>query len=211
MSSVRNIDNPARIGARENIRSRKIDNVESAIYLIRGQRVMLDSDLAAIYRVTTRRLNEQLRRNRRRFPRDFAFQLTAEEFTNLKSQIATSSLRSQLGTLSSHGGKRKLPWVFTEHGAIMLASVLNSAIAVQASVRVVRAFVRLREMVAANAQLAAKLSELERRLDSHDEAIVDLFATLKRLLESPPELEKKREIGFHVRERSERYRTTKRF
>jgi hypothetical protein len=93
----------------------------------------------------------------------------------------------------------------------MLASVLNSAIAVQASVRVVRAFVRLREMVAANAQLAAKLGELERRPDSHDEAIVDLFATLKRLLESPPEPEKKREIGFHVRERSERYRTTKRF
>jgi hypothetical protein len=176
--------------------TRKIDNVESAIYLIRGQRVMLDSDLAAIYAVTTKRLNEQLKRNRSRFPEDFAFQLTAEEFTNLKSQFATSSL---------HGGKRKLPWVFTEHGAIMLASVLNSDIAVQASVRVVRAFVRLREMVAANAQLAAKLEELERRLDSHDEAIVDLFAALKRLLE--PEAKPKRQIGFHVRERSARYRT----
>ena len=96
--------------------TRKIDNVESAIYLIRGQRVMLDSDLAAIYQVTTRRLNEQLRRNRKRFPEDFAFQLTAEEFRNLKSQIATSSLRSQFVTSSSHGGKRKLPWVFAEHG-----------------------------------------------------------------------------------------------
>jgi len=96
--------------------TRKIDNVESAIYLIRGQRVMLDSDLAEIYQVTTRRLNEQLRRNRKRFPEDFAFQLTAEEFRNLKSQIATSSLRSQFVSSSSHGGKRKLPWVFTEHG-----------------------------------------------------------------------------------------------
>jgi len=96
--------------------SYKIDNVASAIHLIRGQRVMLDSDLAAIYQVTTMRLNEQLRRNRKRFPEDFAFQLTAEEFRNLKSQIATSSLRSQFVSSSSHGGKRKLPWVFTEHG-----------------------------------------------------------------------------------------------
>jgi hypothetical protein len=178
---------------------RKIANVEGAIHLIRGQRVMLDSDLAAIYCVTTKRLNEQLRRNRSRFPGDFAFQLTAEEFTNLKSQIATSSF---------HGGRRYRPWVFTEHGALMLASVLNSEIAVQASVRVVRAFVRLREMVAANAQLAVKLEELERRFDSHDDAIANLFATLKQLLE-PPEAPKRREIGFHVREEAARYRVRK--
>lgn len=190
--------------------NRKIDKVESAIYLIRGKRVMLDSDLAEIYGTSTMRLNEQFRRNRKRFPEDFAFQLTREEFTNLISQFAISTLRSQSATSTSHGGRRKLPWVFTEHGAIMLASVLHSDIAVQASVRVVRAFVRLREMVAANAQLAQKLEELERRLDSHDEAIVDLFATLKRLLE-PAEPTKKREIGFHVRERSARYRTKKRF
>jgi len=174
---------------------RKIANVEGAIHLIRGQRVMLDSDLAAIYGVTTKRLNEQLRRNRSRFPSDFAFQLTAEEFTKLRSQIATSSF---------HGGRRYRPWVFTEHGALMLASVLNSEIAVQASVRVVRAFVRLREMVAANAQLAVKLEELERRFDSHDDAIANLFATLKQLLE-PPEASKRREIGFHVREEAARY------
>ena len=117
---------------------------------------MLDSDLAVIYGVTAKRLNEQLKRNRARFPDDFAFQLTVQEFMNLKSQIATSSLKSQFVISRSHGGKRKLPWVFTEHGALMLASVLNSEIAVQASVRVVRAFVRLREMVVANAQLAAK-------------------------------------------------------
>jgi phage regulator Rha-like protein len=192
--------------------TRKIDNVERAIYLIRGQRIMLDSDLAAIYQVTTKRLNQQFTRNRKRFPVDFAFQLTAEEFTNLKSQIATSNRR---------GGRRYLPWVFTEHGAIMLASVLNSDVAVQASVRVVRAFIKLREMVAANAQLASKLEELERRLDSHDEAtpkafaspdyfgVVDLFATLKRLLE--PEAKPEREIGFHVRERAARYRRKRRF
>jgi hypothetical protein len=171
---------------------------------------MLDSDLAMIYGVTAKRLNEQLKRNRLRFPPDFAFQLTVQEFRNLKSRIATSSLRSQFGTSSSHGGKRKLPWVFTEHGALMLASVLNSAIAVQASVRVVRAFVRLREMVATNAQLAAKLEELEGRLGSHDTAIADLFAALKRLL-APPEPPKRREIGFHVRERSGRYRAKRRF
>src|SRR5256714_15480363 len=103
----------------------KIDKyrLNGAIYLIGGQRVMIDSDLAAIYQVTTKRLNEQLRRNRKRFPHDFAFQLRREEFRNLKSQFATSSL---------HGGKRKLPWVFTEHGAIMLASVLSSDVAVHA-------------------------------------------------------------------------------
>jgi hypothetical protein len=179
---------------------RKIAQLESTIYLIRGQRVMFDSDLAAIYGVTTKRLNEQVRRNISRFPEDFAFQLTAEELTNLRSQIATSSF---------HGGRRYRPWVFTEHGAIMLASVLNSDIAAQASVRVVRAFVRLREMVAANAQLSAKLEELERRLDSHDEAMVDLFAALKQLLE-PPEPPKRREIGFHVREKAARYRVQRR-
>jgi len=189
--------------------TRKISSIESAIYLLRGQRVMLDSDLAAIYGVSTRQLNQQLKRNRSRFPDDFAFQLSTEEFRNLKSQIATSSLMSQSVTSSGHGGRRKLPWAFTEHGALMLASVLNSEVAVQASVRVVRAFVKLREMIAANAQLAAKLEELERRLDSHDKAIVDLFAALKRLLE-PPAPPKKREIGFHVREKAARYRVQRR-
>jgi hypothetical protein len=189
--------------------TRKISSIESAIYLLRGQRVMLDCDLAAIYGVSTRQLNQQLKRNRSRFPDDFAFQLSTEEFRNLKSQIATSSLMSQSVTSSGHGGRRKLPWAFTEHGALMLASVLNSEVAVQASVRVVRAFVKLREMIAANAQLAAKLEELERRLDSHDKAIVDLFAALKRLLE-PPAPPKKREIGFHVREKAAHYRVQRR-
>src|SRR5207248_10810601 len=130
------------------------------------------------------------------FPADFAFQLTAEELTDLKSQIAISSLRLQTATSKKRGGRRYLPWVFTEHGAIMLASVLNSDIAVQASVRVVRAFVRLREMVSGNAVLAAKLAELERRLDSHDEAIANLFEAIRQLLTPPTK--KKREIGLHV-------------
>src|SRR6266480_4156481 len=138
-------------------------------------------------------------RNLPRFPGDFGFQLIAGELRNLRSQIATSSL---------HGGRRYRPWAFTEHGAIMLGSVLNSEIAVQASIRVVRAFVRLREMVAANAQLAAKLKELERRFDSHDEAIASLFAALKQLIE-PSEAPKRGEIGFHVREEGVRYRVRK--
>jgi len=171
---------------------------EPAIHLIRGRRVMIDADLAAIYQVSTKRLNEQLRRNRSRFPADFAFQLKTEELTNLRSQFATSKKR---------GGRRYLPWVFTEHGAIMLASVLNSDVAVQASLRVVRAFVRLREMVSGNAALAVKLAELERRLDSHDEAIANLFEAIRQLL-TPPE-KPKREIGFHVREDGTRYRVGK--
>ena len=174
---------------------RIVSSNEPAIYLIRGQRVMLDCDLAAIYQVTTKRLNEQVRRNRSRFPADFAFRLNNEEFINLRSQIATSKGR---------GGRRYLPWVFTEHGAIMLASVLNSAVAVQASVRVVRAFVRLREMVAGNAALAVKLSALERRLDSHDESIANLFEAIRQLL-TPPE-KPRRQIGFHVHEANGEYR-----
>jgi hypothetical protein len=181
--------------------NRQIAKIQSAIYLIRGQRVMLDSDLAAVYGTSPMRLNEQFKRNRKRFPENFAFALTREEFTNLISQNAISR---------SHGGRRTLPIAFTEHGAIMLASVLNSDIAVQASVRVVRAFVWLREMVAANAQLGVKLKEFERRFDSRDEAIADLFAAPKRLLEAP-EPPKKREIGFHVCERPGRYRTKRRF
>jgi hypothetical protein len=175
---------------------REIQTVENAIHHVRGQRVMLDSDLAAIYGVSTMRLNEQLRRNLKRFPSDFAFQLTRHEFTALISQFAISK--------KGRGGRRTLPWVFTEHGAIMLASVLNSEIAVEASIRVVRAFVRLREIVSANTELAAKFAQLERRLDSHDEAIAQLFAAIRQLLAPAPE--KKREIGFHVRERQARYR-----
>ncbi len=176
-----------------------LGNIDELILLVRGQKVMLDSDLAKMYGVSTMRLNEQFRRNRKRFPEDFAFQLTNQEFTNLKSQIAISSL---------HGGRRSLPLAFTEHGAIMLASVLNSPIAVDASVRVVRAFVRIREMLSANKELAKKFAELEQRLDGHDEALGNLFEAIRQLLS--PQVESKREIGFHIREQPIPYRIKKR-
>ena len=169
----------------------QIEEVDPKIHLIRGQRVMLDSDLAAIYGVSTMRLNEQFKRNRQRFPADFAFQLTSEEFANLISQIAISS---------SHGGRRKLPWVFTEHGAIMLAAILNSERAVEMSVFVVRAFVQMRELLLGNKQLAAKLAALEERVGGHDEVIAELITAIRRLLEAPAEEKPKREIGFHLRE-----------
>ena len=178
----------------------QVEGVDSKIHLIRGQRVMLDSDLAAIYGVQLKRLNEQVRRNGKRFPQDFAFQLRREEFELLKSQFATSS---------SHGGKRKLPWVFTEHGAIMLAAVLNSARAVEMSVFVVRAFVEMRETFLVNRQLAAKLDELEKRVGGHDEVIADLISAIRPLLEPSIEDKPRREIGFHIKETAPRYRVSR--
>ncbi len=176
----------------------QVEGVDSKIHFIRGQRVMLDSDLAAIYGVPTMRLNEQFKRNRQRFPADFAFQLTTGEYTNLISQIAISS--------SGHGGRRKLPWVFTEHGAIMLATILKSQRASEMSVFVVRAFVQMREVLMGNRQLAAKLDELEKRIGGHDEVIADLINAIRPLLEPATEEKPKREIGFHMREESPPYR-----
>ena len=179
----------------------QVEGVDSQIHLIRGQRVMLDADLAAIYGVPTMRLNEQFKRNRQRFPKDFAFQLTQEEFANLISQFAISS---------SHGGRRKLPWVFTEHGAIMMAAHLNSERAVEMSVFVVRAFVQMREVLLGNKQLAVKLAELEKRVGGHDAVIADLITAIRRLLEAPAGEKLKREIGFHMRETSPPYRISRR-
>jgi len=172
-----------------------VERIERLIYLIRGQKVMLDSDLADIYGIPTHRLNEQVRRNLSRFPEDFVFQLTRQEFATLISQIAISK--------KGRGGRRTMPWVFTEHGAIMLASVLNSPVAVEASVRVVRAFVRLREMLASNRELAQRLDELERKFEGHDAAIRNLFEAIRQLLASPKP--KRRKIGFHVKEQRARY------
>jgi hypothetical protein len=146
---------------------------------------MLDADLAELYGVETRRLNEQISRNRGRFPEDFMFQLTAEEFANLKSQFATSSW----------GGRRKLPYAFTEHGAIMAASVLNSPRAIEISVHVVRAFIHLRELVSSNNELSQKLDKLERKFAGHDRAISELINTIRQLM-SPSASDKKRPIGF---------------
>jgi hypothetical protein len=173
-----------------------IRRIEDMIYLIRDQRVMLDWDLARVFGVTTKRLKEQFRRNAKRFPVDFAFQLVNQELINLRSQFATSSL---------HGGHRYPPIAFTEHGALMLASVLNSPIAVEASVRVVRAFILMREQMAAHKELAGKLADLEQRVGGHDAAIQDLFEAIRQLVE-PLVPENRREIGFHVRETAPPYR-----
>jgi hypothetical protein len=161
--------------------------IERAILVFRGQRVILDADLAALYGVPTKRFNEQVRRNRERFPPDFMFRVTQEEYAILRSQIATSSF-------PSHGGRRYLPCVFTEHGALMAASVLNSPRAIEMSILVVRAFVKLRSLLASHGQLAAKLDELERKLATHDKQIVVLFDAIRRLM-APPE-KPGRTIGF---------------
>ncbi len=181
--------------------------IDNLIRGIRGQKVILDSDLARVYGVTTKRLNEQFRRNRSRFPKDFAFQLTAEEVTNLRSQNATASrsriiLRSQNATSSSHGGRRYRPYVFTEHGALQAANILNSARAVQMSVFVIRAFVKMRETLLGTRELAKKLATLEKqltgRLDSHEAAIVHVLQELMLILNPPslPPSPPKPRIGF---------------
>lgn len=161
-----------------------IERIERAILVVRGQKVMLDADLAALYSVTTKRLNQQFRRNQVRFPDDFAFQLSPEEFEILKSQFATSS--------SNWGGRRYPPVAFTGHGAVMLASVLNSDVAIETSVKVVRAFIRLREMLAAHKDLSRRLDELERKYDGQFVAVFDAI----RGLMSPRS--KPRELGFHT-------------
>ncbi len=162
--------------------------VESRILIIHHQRVILDSDLAELYGVTVRQLNQQVKRNQERFPGDFMFQLTAKEDQILRSQIVISS--------SKHGGRRYPPYAFTEHGAIMAATVLNSKQAIDMSVFVVRAFVRMREMLVKNRQLAAKINELDRRLETHDTAIQDLIDAIKELM--IPEEGSKRKIGFQL-------------
>jgi hypothetical protein len=155
---------------------------EQCIVRLRGQAVLLDADLAAIYGVAVKRLNEQVKRNASRFPEDFVFQLTGNEWTNLKSQIATSS---------EHGGRRKLPYAFTEHGAIMAATVLNSPQAVHMSVAVVRAFVKLRRMALSVEALARKVAALEQKYDAN---FRDVFQAILQLM-TPPD-PPRRKIGF---------------
>jgi len=161
------------------------DQIEARILLIRGQKVMLDADLARLYGVSTKRLNEQVRRNKDRFPPDFLFKLTAEE----KAEVV-----AKCDHLSRLKFSPVLPHAFTEHGAVMLASVLNSKIAVEASVEVVRAFVRLRHVLTAHKELAVKLAELETRIEAHDDDIVALFEAIRQLMEPPARPRKP--IGF---------------
>jgi hypothetical protein len=171
------------------------DSLEPLILIIRNQRVILDADLARLYGVPTKRFNEAFKRNRQRFPVDFAFQLTAVEFNNLRSQFATSSSQAIESVISSHGGRRYHPWAFTEHGAVMAANILHSERAIHMSVFVVRAFVRLREHIAANRTILKRLAELDKTLIEHDTALVDLYEKLQPLLQPPPDAPKRR-IGF---------------
>src|SRR6266550_4843729 len=164
-------------------------DISRAILVLRGHRVLLDEALAELYGLTTKRFNEQVRRNAARFPADFMFQLTVEEREALRSQNATSKT-----TLTGRGGRRYLPYAFTEHGAIMAATILNSKRAIEMSIFVVRAFVRMREALAANQQVVAKLTELECRLESHDADIQDLVEAIRELMAPPPP--NGRRIGF---------------
>ena len=170
--------------------SMPVEHIGSRILVIRGHRVMLDADLADLYGVPTKRLNEQVKRNRDRFPEDFMFRLTRAEVEVLnRSHIATGSQK--------HRDPRFPPLAFTEHGAIQAANVLNSPRAVEMGLYVVRAFVQLREFLATNKELAAKLNELEHKLSTHDQAITSLINTIRELMAPPPE-QARRPIGFVV-------------
>jgi hypothetical protein len=167
--------------------------IERAIHVVRGQRVMLDSDLPKLYGVTTRRLNEQLSRNKERFPQDFAFQLTQQEFASLMSQIAISK--------TGRGGRRKRPWVFTEQGVAMLSSVLRSPTAVKVNIEIMRTFVRLRRLMATPGELVEQLTKLAETVQLHDDQIKVVTQVLQQMLEKPEP--QKRRIGFRQQEQDE--------
>ncbi|GDY19062.1 hypothetical protein LBMAG56_04070 [Verrucomicrobiota bacterium] len=184
--------------------------IESLILNLRNLKVILDADLAELYGVPTKVFNQAVKRNADRFPQDFMFQLTAQEWSDLKSQFVTSSLEptqkegvapnwSQVVT-SSHGGRRKLPHAFTEHGAIMAATILNSPEAVAMSVFVVRAFMQMREQLVANAAILKRLAEIDKSLLEHDSALRTIWAKLQPLLAPPPEPPPRRIKGFNPRE-----------
>ena len=187
-------------------------SVESLIVTLRGQKVILDADLARIYGVPTRALNQAVKRNLGRFPLDFLFRATAEELDGMRSQFVIASDRSQTGTASKRN-VRHLPYAFTEHGAIMAANVLNSARAVEMSVFVVRAFVKMRSAFSDSRELAQKLvlleQELKIRLNVHEAVIVDVLQRIMKILDPPPPppVLPPPEIGFHVKEDAVPYRT----
>jgi hypothetical protein len=160
--------------------------IERRIHTIRNQKVMLDSGLADLYQVETKRLNEAVRRNRDRFPVDFMFRLTGEEAEGLRSQIATSRL--------GHGGRRYLPYVFSEHGVAMLSSVLNSKRAVQMNIAIIRAFIKLREVAITQKDLSRRIDTLEHKYQNHDQEIKVVFDAIRKLISTPAP--SKRKIGF---------------
>jgi hypothetical protein len=175
-----------------------MERIERAIIVVRGEKVLLDTDLAALYGVETGALNRAVKRNASRFPADFMFQLTPEEVEILKCQIGISS--------SDHGGRRRsLPYAFTEQGVAMLSSVLNSDRAVAVNIGIMRAFVKLRQMLASNAELARKLAAMEKKYDAQFKVVFDAI----RQLMSPPE-KPKREIGFHVKHDDDKPKAKKR-
>jgi ORF6N domain len=176
-----------------------IERVVQSIRWIRGQKVLFDSDLATLYSVTTGNLNKAVSRNRDRFPSDFMFQLTAEEAEDLIFQIGRSKGR---------GGRRHRPYAFTEQGIAMLSSVLNSDRAIRVNIAIMRTFVKLRQTLDTNRELAQKFSQLELRVGKHDEEIAAILGAIRRLM-APPD-KPGREIGFHVRETAPRYRVRKR-
>jgi hypothetical protein len=168
------------------------ENIENRIIQIRGRKVMLDSDLAELYGVPTSRLNEQVKRNMERFPDDFMYQLSQEEAEILRSHFAISN--------KGRGGRRFLPYVFTEQGVAMLSSVLNSKRAIQVNIQIMRAFTRLRELMISHKDLARKIDDLEHKFKEHDQNIIVIFQAIKELISKPSEDEKKKVgIGFHVR------------
>jgi ORF6N domain len=176
-----------------------VERIQRAIYLIRGEKVMIDADLATLYGVTTGNLNKAVKRNLDRFPPDFMFQLTPEECQNLIFQIGRSN--------AGRGGRRKPISAFTEQGVAMLSTVLRSERAIQVNVAIIRAFVQLRRVLAGHSELAHRLNELEQRIESHDTAIQSLFEAIRQLMEPPaPPDEPPKEMGFHVREARVPYR-----
>ena len=172
-----------------------VEVIENKIFLIRGQKVMIDRDLAELYGVATKRLNEQVKRNRERFPVDFMFQLTIGE----KSELVANCDR-----FNSLKHSTSLPFAFTEHGAVMLASILNSIKAIETSIYVVRAFVKLRELLLTHKELEIKHRELELKIELHDEQIASIIAALNQLL-APPQAPKKK-VGFQVKEKKVLYK-----
>jgi hypothetical protein len=188
-----------------------IAQIVQSIHLVRGQKVIFDSELAQLYGVTTGNLNKAVGRNRDRFPSDFMFQISTEELRNLKCQTGISnantgsSLIFQFGRSKGRGGRRHLPHAFTEQGVAMLSSVLKSERAVKVNIAIMRAFVRLREALETNRELALKFVQLEKRVGKHDEEIGAILDAIRQLM-APPQ-KPPREIGFHVREKAARYRT----
>jgi phage regulator Rha-like protein len=175
-----------------------VEAIEGKIFLIRGQKVILSTDLAELYGVEPKVLVQAVKRNQDRFPADFMFQLTNQEFTNLKSQFVTSSWG---------GLRRATPYAFTEQGVAMLSSALNSKRAVQVNIAIMRAFVKLREVLATHKELAGKLAQLENKIEKHDAEIGAIFEAIRQLMAQPEPKEKK--IGFIVKERKAVYRTSR--